>query len=305
MHILITGGLGYLGSSIAHHLHHQGHQVTISTRKLANAEFHDLNGIQIRNIFLDNYESIEGACADVDVVIHASGMNASDCLENPVAALESRKQSAKFLIEIASNKRVKKIIHLSTMHVYGDALSGTINELSSTSGRHPYAQSHLEAERVLLSRINGMMPEIFILRLANIFGAPKIINTNCWDLVVNNFCMQAVKTGKIYIKDARAIKKSFLPMNEFLKVISNILNKNYTFTHGGVINVGNSLSYSLEEMAKRVQSAISKKIKIIYDKKKDYKSDNYSYRSLYLESRDIELSVEKEIHELLKACEKL
>ena len=57
------------------------------------------------------------ACLDVDVVVHAAGMNAKDCLADPVAAHFNGVATARFAAA-ASKAGVEKFIYLSTIHVY-------------------------------------------------------------------------------------------------------------------------------------------------------------------------------------------
>lgn len=303
MHILITGGLGYLGSRLAHYLHGQGHQISIGTRQHVEVMPKGFTEINCINMDWGSYESIHKACNNVDIVVHAAGMNAQECFMNPLLALHARKKAAQYLSDAGINQKIKSIIYLSSMRVYGENLSGTINEQSPTLGMHPYAQSHIEAEQVLLERLNNHSVEIHILRLANIFGAPIIENKECWDLVVNNFCMQAVKTGEILINSARTMQKSFLPMTDFLRVIGSIIDGKITSIHGGILNVGNPVNLSLEAIAKKIQLACSG-VKVSFDLQNDIKCNQFEYKSLYLKEHELGSSMEKEINELLQACER-
>ena len=93
MNILITGGFGYIGSRLVKHLHNEGHQVTIGTHSL-NCHHDWLT--QVKVVFTDWNDSfaLEKICNGVDVVIHAAGMNAKDCEDNPEMTGESSKRQA-------------------------------------------------------------------------------------------------------------------------------------------------------------------------------------------------------------------
>ena len=86
LRILITGGFGYLGGRIALSLCENGHQVVLGSRKKQRTP-NWLPQSEFVKLIWDDKDELTEACRNVDVVFHASGMNAQDCTEDPVAAL--------------------------------------------------------------------------------------------------------------------------------------------------------------------------------------------------------------------------
>ena len=74
--VLITGGYGYIGGRVAHHLVEMGHKVFIGSRSKSNPPDW---GSQAKVIQLrwTGSESILHACRNIGVVIHAGGMKAA------------------------------------------------------------------------------------------------------------------------------------------------------------------------------------------------------------------------------------
>ena len=86
------------------------------------------------------------------------------------------------LAKVALSKSIKKFIFLSTIHVYGKNLNGEILENSKTEPYDYYSETKLNAENEL-KLFHNTNVELKILRLSNIFGAPKLYNTNIWHLL--------------------------------------------------------------------------------------------------------------------------
>ena len=102
--------------------------------------------------------------------------------------------ATKRLVEAASRAGVKKFIYLSTAHVYASPLVGTITEQTLPNNSHPYASSHLAGESAVLNADERGVIQGVVMRLSNAYGAPMHKGVNCWMLVVNDLCRQAVQT---------------------------------------------------------------------------------------------------------------
>lgn len=213
MRILITGGLGFIGGRLAVHLSRSGHDIIIGSRSK-----HDVSawlpGAENYQMNWDSAENILGACANVDVVVHAAGMNSFDCQEDPSAAFQFNGLATEMLAQAAARCKVKTFIYLSTAHVYASPLVGNVNEHTTPRNLHPYATSHLVGESAVLkvSRNEGM--EGVILRISNVYGAPTHPDVNSWGLLVNALCRQAITSQKIVIRSNPLIQRNFLTMSD-------------------------------------------------------------------------------------------
>lgn len=251
--VLITGGYGYIGGRTAHHLVEMGHKVFIGSRsKTSPPEWcPQAKVIQLR---LTDSESILHACQNIDVVIHAAGMNASDCVTDPVAALEINGVGTARLVQSGISIGVSKIIYLSTAHVYDSPLNGIIDEQTCPKNLHPYATSHLAGEKALLTGVrNSRNTTGTILRLSNAVGRPMTMNTNCWMLFVNDLCRQAVTTGTLFLKSSVNIQRDFLPMGNLVSILAYLVNDKSYEMGGSILNVGSGSTMTLLDMAEKIQ----------------------------------------------------
>lgn len=251
MRILITGGLGFVGGRLAAHLTQAGHQVVLGSRDSALPPIW-LPQAEMLQIAWENQESLEKSCSGVEVVIHAAGMNAQDCAVDPVGALAFNGIATASLVRAASTANVNQFIYLSTAHVYGSPLVGSINEEACPKNLHPYATSHLAGEYSVLYASQRDQIRGTVLRMSNAFGAPTHRNVNCWMLLVNDLCKQAVQTRKLVLKTSGMQHRDFIPMSAVCCVIERLIVAEKS-KQSGIFNVGAGVSQSILDMAKMIQ----------------------------------------------------
>jgi UDP-glucose 4-epimerase len=252
MRILITGGGGFVGGRLAQHLHQAGHEIILGSRN-ASRPPDWLPQAEVKQTKWHDGRALEQVCNGADVVIHAAGMNAQDCLTDPVAALEFNGLATARLLEAASRSGVKRFIYLSTAHVYANPLIETITEESCPRNLHPYATSHLAGENVVLSASERGKIEGIVLRLSNAFGAPAHKDANCWVLLVNDLCRQAVQSGKLVLRSSGLQQRDFISITEVVRVATTLSTRALDVQLHGVFNVGSGVSQSVLELAQMVQ----------------------------------------------------
>lgn len=308
--VLITGGFGYIGGRAAHHLIEMGHKVFIGSRSESNPPDWCPQAKVIQLRWTDS-ESILHACRNIDVVIHAAGMNASDCVTDPVGALEINGVGTARLVKSVTSNGVSKIIYLSSAHVYDSTLTGVIDEQTYPKNLHPYATSHLAGEKALLTGLqNSRNTTGIILRLSNAVGRPMTMNTNCWMLFVNDLCRQAVTTGNLLLKSSVNIQRDFVPMGNLLSILGYLVNNKSNEMGEDIFNVGSGSTMTLLEMAKKIQSRCRKVLGFspsiqhsdgvnVIDKKNDF---NYNVDKIKRLDISMTCDLDDEIDELLDFC---
>lgn len=252
MRILITGGFGFIGGRLGQYLQQNGHQVILGSRK-ASCPPEWLPHAEVAQIDWSDSRALKQICSRVDVVIQAAGMNAQDCASDPVAALEFNGLVTARLVAAASRVGVKRFIYLSTAHVYASPLVGTITEEICPLNLHPYATSHLAGEHAVLSANQRGQIEGIVLRLSNAFGAPVHKDVNCWMLLVNDLCKQAVQKRKLVLQTSGLQQRDFIGMTEVCRVAEHLTVRNRASTQPGIFNVGAGMSQSVVAMAQLIQ----------------------------------------------------
>lgn len=306
MRVLITGATGLVGSRIAQHLSSTGMSLRLASRSHVP---YNLNNSSTCQIDWNSQSSLDAACVGVDAVVHACGMNAKDCGIDPVSALLVNGVGSARLRIAAIRGGVRRIIYFSTAHVYQNPLIGTFTEDCCPLNLDPYASSHLAGEAALYSPPNLRGPEIFVLRMSNAFGAPLHPSANCWHLLANDLCKQAVSTRAIRLATPGNQPRNFVPLSFTCSVIEQILALLSPQAHYQLFNLG-GISMSVREFALLIQEQASSFLGQSLSLDIPLSSHPFAHQKLdYRSSRLSSLlglacpSLEAEIHQLLLFCQ--
>ncbi|MBE0613503.1 MAG: SDR family oxidoreductase [Burkholderiales bacterium] len=310
MRILITGGFAFIGGRVARHLQHAGHQIILGSRKAVVSPPDWLPQAQVVRIDWNDVHALEKICTGIDVVIQAAGMNAQDSAADPVAALEANGLGTARLVSAASRVRVKRFIYLSTAHVYASPLVGIVTEDTCARNLHPYATSHFAGENAVLGASQCLQIEGIVLRLSNAFGVPAHKDVNCWLLLVNDLCRQAVQTRELVLRSNGLQRRDFVAMPEVCCAIDDLCSFNFGSDVPGIFNVGSGMSQTVLEMAHLIQQRC--KLALGYEPalrrceaNGDQKHEMLVYRSDKLARMGVRIGVDKsgEIDRLLTFCQ--
>ena len=109
-------------------------------------------------------------------------------------------RNVKKTLSLSDKGRIENFIYFSSIHVYGDNLVGKVTERTNPKPNHPYGESHKNAEDVILKFTFVDQVNICILRLSNSYGYPYWLESNCWDLVINDICKMAAQNNDMFLK---------------------------------------------------------------------------------------------------------
>ena len=308
MHILITGGFGFVGARLAAHLCNVGHTVVLASRTERKApEWLPL--AKVVCIDWQDQRCLERSCSGVDVIVHAAGMNAQDCYENPVAALEANGVATARLVAAAEKCQVRRFVYLSTAHVYTATMSGVVTESSCPKNQHPYATSHRAGEDAVLFASSRGNIEGIVLRLSNVFGRPEHKNVNCWMLLTNELCRQAVEGKNMILRSRGGQQRDFVSMLDVCRVIQYFVEDVSGVAVSRAVNVGSGSSITVFEMAERVLCRCRvvlgfSPILQFLSEDNISENENFSYRSDLLINSGWSFGADddEEIDQLLLAC---
>ncbi|WP_020395549.1 SDR family oxidoreductase [Thiolinea disciformis] len=250
--VLITGGFGFVGGRIAAHLAQAGYQIILGSRNAVTPPKW-LPQAKVVQMLWDGTAALEKCCVNVDIVIHAAGMNAQDCSADPVAALTFNGVATTRLTTAAKRAGVSRFIYFSTAHVYASPLVGNITEDQCPRNLHPYATSHLAGEQAVLSATQYGTMQGIVLRLSNAFGAPTHKDVNCWMLLVNDLCKQAVQSHKLVLQTNGLQYRDFISMSDVCRVTQDLTEAPSEILHTNLFNIGSGLSQTVLEIAQLIQ----------------------------------------------------
>ena len=174
MHILVTGGAGFIGSHLVRWLVEAGHSVRVLDN-LATGHAHNLDpvasAIDIRLADLQDADAVREALVGVDYVFHLAALiSVVQSVEQPLLTHAVNVSATLGLLEAARAAGVRRVVQVSSAAVYGDPAQVPTPEATPPEPLSPYGLSKHIAEEYgqLYSRLYGL--ECVALRFFNVYG---------------------------------------------------------------------------------------------------------------------------------------
>lgn len=171
MNALVTGGAGFIGSTLARALLERGWRVRVLDNFLASCEESVPPGAELLRGDLRNFDAVLSACRGVDVVFHQGALRSvARSVDNPLLTQECNVGGTLNVLVTAERTGVRRVVYASSSSVYGD-VDGQLNrEDMPPEPLSPYAASKLAGEYYcrVWTRLKGL--STVSLRYFNVFG---------------------------------------------------------------------------------------------------------------------------------------
>jgi dTDP-glucose 4,6-dehydratase len=281
MKILVTGGLGFIGSNLIRYMlkeHKDFEIINLDKMGIGSNEknLRDLEGDEryrfIKGDILD-FGLVSELIKKVDAVVNlAAETHVDRSIANPRSFLESNTIGTFNILEAARiyNPRIR-ILHMSTDEVYSDILSGSYREEDRLKPSSPYSASKAAADMFCLAYHRTYRLDVIIARCTNNFGPyqfpekliPKTVirarlgmkvpiygsgkNVRDWLYVLDNceaidLLLQNGKAGEIYNISAGNELESI----EIVKRVLKIMGKDEKIIEFVEDRPGHDIRYSLD-----------------------------------------------------------
>ncbi len=161
MHILVTGGAGYIGSHTCIELLNAGYKVTVvdnllNSKKESLKRVEEITGgsVIFHRVDLLDKDALDKVFAETpepfDAVIHFAGLKAvGESVEKPLWYYHNNITGTLILAEVMAKHGVKNIVFSSSATVYGDPATVPILEDFPLSCTNPYGRTKLMVEEIL------------------------------------------------------------------------------------------------------------------------------------------------------------
>jgi UDP-glucose 4-epimerase len=174
MKLLVTGGAGYIGGTVATILMQAGHQVTVLDNLCHSKRNEVPEGVEFLQADIADRPRVESLLRDLqpDGVLHfAALIEAGESMQKPEIYFRNNTASTLALLEAMHATGVNKLVFSSTAAVYGEPERVPIDETAKLAPTNAYGESKLLVEQVLvwLNRIHGL--RYASLRYFNVAGA--------------------------------------------------------------------------------------------------------------------------------------
>jgi len=263
MRILVTGGVGFLGSHLCERLLTEGHEVICLDNFFTGRKKNIWHLMKNRDFELIRHDVTHPILLEVDRIYHlACPASPIHYQYDPVKTIKTNIMGTINIIGIA--KRVKaRILFASTSEVYGDPAVhpqkedywGNVNPIGI---RSCYDEGKRAAETLMMDyhRQNGV--DIKIVRIFNTYG-PRMLTDD--GRVVSNFIVQALQDADITVYGKGFQTRSFCYVDDLIEGMMRMMN---TEDFIGPVNLGNPEEYTILELAKKIITMTSSKSKITF-----------------------------------------
>ena len=295
--LVVTGGAGYLGSTLVPELLDSGHQVTVVDNFIYKQS--SLNHVCHKS----NFKVVKGdvrmesvmkpIMKDADVIIPLAALvGAPICNQDPVGATTINHDSIILLLKLISKNQL--ILMPTTNSAYGSGDKNNFcTEESPLNPISRYAIDKVEIEKSLMQHPNAIS-----FRLATVFGMSPRMRI---DLLVNDFTYRAVYDGFVVLFESH-FKRNYVHVKDVSRVFQHAL-LNHEKMCGQIYNVGLSeANVSKWELCERIKKHLPSFTFLEAPLGKDPDQRNYIVSNEKLESTGYKTaySLDHGIEELIK-----
>lgn len=252
--VLITGAGGYVGSGLVGTLEAEGWEVRAAERRRAeHLEVEQLVGDLARDP-----AAAAAACEGVEVVVHLAGDNEVVAATDPAFALGATVLATERLVEAVRAAKVRRLVYMSTMHVYGERIVGgaVLTEELRPEPRATYAIARLASEHVVASLASAGV-EVVVFRLTNSLGPPAHPAVDRWTLVANDLCRQGALTGALELRSSGMQWRDFLALEDVRSMVALACRADSPLP-AGTYNLGSGIPMTVRALAESVQDAFER-----------------------------------------------
>jgi len=227
--LLITGGLGFVGSHLVDLLVKKNHKIKILTKTLSKKKNIKKSSkkIQIEKIDLTNFRRLGKIIEKFkpDVIIHLAGnASHSKSFENPLKDIDSNSKTTLFMLEKIRKLNTQcKFILGSTFIVIGKPKKLPVNENTPCNPTTVYGTNRLSSEYFckIYHEVYGLHTNIF--RITNSYGPREQIIPK--KNAVNFLIYKSFKKEEISIYNQGKFFRDFIYIDDVISGINIILKK--------------------------------------------------------------------------------
>ncbi len=261
--ILITGGAGFIGSSLADKLAEDPHNFVVVVDDLSTGSIHKVPkspNVSFVKCNVNDWRDLSGVmyAQAFDYVFHyAAVVGVQRTLDNPVKVLRDL-SGIRNLLSFAKNSGVKRVYFASSSEVYGESVHFPQHEETTPlNSRLPYAIVKNASEAYLKAFHTEYGLEYTIFRFFNTYG-PK----QSRDFVVSKFIARALKNYPIEVYGDGKQMRTFCYIDDNVEACTNAFKKNLFIND--VVNVGGADEITILDLAKLIIKVTKSKSKIVH-----------------------------------------
>jgi nucleoside-diphosphate-sugar epimerase len=279
MHVLVTGGAGYLGTVTAATLLDRGHRVTVLDSLLHGGEalltLYPRDGFRLVKGDIRDPAAVERALEQTEGVVHLAAIVGDPaCKREPEVAREVNRDASLALYERVRALGADRFVFASTCSNYGRMADpeSYVDETAELAPVSLYAETKVAVERALLEHSADGGPAVTELRFATLYGlAPRMR----FDLTVNEFSAELLQRRSLEVFGEQ-FWRPYVHVRDAARAICDVLEAERGRIAGEVFNVGDTNeNYRKADLVEMIRDRIEDEIEI---KRVEVAEDPRDYR---------------------------
>lgn len=204
---LVTGGGGFIGSTLVEKLVCAGSQVTAFLHYnsrgdpglLRTVDQHVLKEVRPYYGDLRDSQAVSQAMGDADIVFHLGALiGIPYSYAHPRDVVQTNVLGTLNVLSAARDHGVKRIVHTSTSEVYGSALYTPIDESHPLQGQSPYSASKIGADKLAESFHLSYGLPVTTVRPFNTYGPRQSARAVIPTIIVQMLTQEQIKLGALH-----------------------------------------------------------------------------------------------------------
>ncbi len=264
MRILITGGAGFIGASLANRLVEEGHHVRVLDDLSAGDPAHLDPKVLFTRGDVRDVPKLWTLLQDVTCVYHlAARVSVPESILYPRDYNDVNVGGTVSLLEAVRDVGVKRVVLTSSGAVYGEQVEQPVKERATPHPTSPYAASKIAAE-CYVSTIGALYGiETVILRIFNAYGPGQFVPP-AHAPVIPQFLKQALGGGSLVVFGDGNQSRDFVYIDDVVDALA--VAARAEGVEGKIINVGSGQETSINELVRKVEEATGRAVDVLYNK---------------------------------------
>lgn len=248
--VLVTGGLGYIGSHVVPDLLERGWRVRVFDNRYrcdpdAAERIGALDGVEVVEGDVRYAHTVEAAMRGIESVVHLAAVCMNKSIADPTESLDVNLMGTQNVVDAAGRAGIRRFIYASSASVYGDPTSLPMREDDVLAPITPYCVAKLAGEQMLSFYARRTNMAWLALRFFNVYG-PGQPTDAYYTSVVNTF-LTRIALGEAPVIDGRGEQSvDFVHVTDVARAVGMALDSDAT---GVPLNVGTGHSTSIAELA--------------------------------------------------------
>jgi UDP-glucose 4-epimerase len=263
--VLVTGGLGYIGSHVVHELLNRGWRVRIfdnyyrCDRNVA-AGLAKLENVDVIEGDVRYANAVESAMTGVEAVVHLAAVCLNKSISDPTESLDVNLLGTQNVYDAAARASVRRIVYASSASVYGNPTSLPMKEDGPLAPLTPYCVAKLAGEQLLSFYAQRSKLSWMALRFFNVYG-PGQPTDAYYTSVVLTF-LRRLAAGESPVIDGRGEQSmDFVHVTDVARSVGLALDSD---ANGHVLNVGTGTQTTVAQLADHLIKALGVDVQPVF-----------------------------------------